>query len=122
MADGTNSRYTVEVCIVSMGTNIKLSWYSVKATKHCPYIALNPSLTGAWRWWVLQLQVALWKSVLDPVQSAKLVVQAWPQYPDVLTIMNTVCELGVPPTSAFGNCDSRGRRLPIEQHFDTQAP
>ena len=68
------------------------------------------------------MQVALWKSVLDPVQGAKLIVQAWPQYPDVLAIMNTVCELGVPPTSALGYCDSQSRRLSVGEHFDTQAP
>ena len=56
-------------------------------------------------WRVVQLQVALWKSVLDPVQGAKLVVESWPQFPDAIAVMNTVAEIEGPSASKHGYCD-----------------
>ena len=61
--------------------------------------------------------MALWKSVLDPVQGSKLVVQAWPQYPDIHAIMDAVAEIGVPPTTSISNCNSGARRS-IDQLLD----
>ncbi len=48
----------------------------------------------------LQMQVALWKSCLNPVQSASLMVRSYPRYPDVLAIMNAVAEAGGAPSAA----------------------
>ncbi len=46
------------------------------------------------------MQVALWKSCLNPVQSASLMVRSYPRYPDVLAIMNAVAEAGGAPSAA----------------------
>ena len=48
----------------------------------------------------LQMQVALWKSCLNPVQSASLMVRSSPRYPDVLAIMNAVAEADGAPSAA----------------------
>ena len=61
--------------------------------------------------------MALWKSVLNPAQGAKLVVHAWPQYPDVHAIMDAVAEIGVPISSSISNCNS-GARGSIDQLLD----
>ena len=46
------------------------------------------------------MQVALWKSCLNPVQSASLMVRSYPRYPDVLAIMNAVAESEGAPSAA----------------------
>ena len=48
------------------------------------------------------MQVALWKSCLNPVQSASLMVRSYPRYPFVLAIVNVVAHAeGAPSAAAF---------------------
>lgn len=54
----------------------------------------------------VQMQVALCKHGLNPVQGAKVVVESYPNYPDVLAIMNAIHDLDGPLSSTSVSSDA----------------
>ena len=65
----------------------------------------------------MQMQVALWKSCLNPVQSASLMVRSYPRYPDVLAIMNAVAEAEGAPSAAALMASADASTLPPARHL-----